>query len=65
MLTLVGEEKRLSVCMRVGRGRRQMGEKMRKKSETWINDVLEQVHKLDGLMFVSKDKAVLIDLSQA
>lgn len=27
---------------------------------SWINDVLEQVHKWEGLMFVSKDNVVLI-----
>lgn len=46
--------------MRVGGGVCVSGDKRGGRRCTWINDVLEQVHKLEGLMFASKDNVVLI-----
>lgn len=52
LLTHVVEGRRLCMC-----AERRWREK---KKCTWINDVLEQVHKWEAPMFVSKDNAVLI-----
>lgn len=50
----VRRERRVCACRK--RDRKDWEE----KKCTWINDVLEQVHKWEGPMFVSKDNAVLI-----
>lgn len=62
LLTHAGGDEKGGVweCVEREWNREREGRLWRKKKCTWINDVLEQVHKWGGPMFVSKDNAVLI-----